>query len=112
MAAAPLSLALPPCPGCAGGGEVNGLVCGECGGSRRLTAARRRRRRLPSLLRVADVLSVPVGSSIRALPAAVMVAGVSLGLGEITGHVFGHGLTPWVTLLAVGVFGGLIDRQL
>jgi hypothetical protein len=38
------------------------------------------------------------------LPGLLGAAAVSAGLGELAGHVFGHGLAPWVALLVAGVF--------
>lgn len=37
---------------------------------------------------------------------------VSLGSGEVVGHVFGHGLAPWVALTVAGAFALAIDRRL
>jgi hypothetical protein len=39
----------------------------------------------------------------RALPGIAGAAAVSVGLGEVAGHVFGHHLAPWVALLTAGV---------
>lgn len=55
-----------------------------------------------------------IGLGRRCLPALPGVAGavaVSLGVGQITGHIFGRGLGPWVTLLVAGGFALAIDRQ-
>jgi hypothetical protein len=104
----------PPCPGCAGGGEVNGLVCRECGGSRRLTS-RRRRRRLPSLLRVADALATPAGNLVRwsaSLPGLAGAGGVSYGLAAVVHSVFGQVPVLAVAALAAGVFALALDRRL
>ena len=43
-------------------------------------------------------------------PAAA--AAVSIGLGELAGHVFGRGLAPWVGLLVAGGFGLWMAREL
>lgn len=54
------------------------------------------------------------GRVLRVLPSVPGLAGagaVSLGTGMICGHVFGHGLAPWVTILAAGGFGLLRDRR-
>ena len=43
----------------------------------------------------------------RSMPMWPGIAGaacISIGLGEVTGHIFGRGLAPWVALLAAGVF--------
>lgn len=37
---------------------------------------------------------------------------VSAGAGEVTGHVFGHGLAPWAGILVAGVFALALDRRL
>lgn len=37
---------------------------------------------------------------------------MSFGLGELAGHVFGHGLTPWVAVTVAGVFALALDRQI
>lgn len=37
---------------------------------------------------------------------------VSVGSGEVVGHVFGHGLALWVALTVAGVFALAIDRRL
>lgn len=107
MAAAAL-LALPFCRDCAGGGDVNGVPCG-CGGSGRKGAVRRRRRLSLSSVAgpLADVAGWSVGRVLSLLPTVPGVAGaamVSLGLGELAGHVFGHGLAPWVAITAGGAF--------
>jgi len=108
----------PPCPGCAGGGEVNGLPCGECGGSTRLAPPKRRRWRR-RLLRVADTAATPAGTavgrslaSLPLLPGILGAIGLSIAAGEIAGHVFGHGLAPWVGLAVSCMFGLLLDRKL
>lgn len=68
---------------------------------------------------VAGVLASAAGRAAgRVLSVRHLVPGVTggvmvpLGTGEIAGHVFGHGLTPWVTLLAAGVFALVLDRRL
>lgn len=43
-------------------------------------------------------------------PAAA--AAVSVGTGELAGHIFGRGLAPWVALLLGGGFGLWIAREL
>ena len=107
--------ALPPCSGCAGGGEVNGLPCAECDGSTRLALPRRRRWRLPSPLKIADALAVPAGTVVRwsmSLPGLLGAGGISYGLAATV-----HGLVPRVPELAAGlvvagVFALVLDRRL
>ena len=43
-------------------------------------------------------------------PAAA--AAVSVGAGELAGHVFGRGVAPWVALLLGGGFGLWMAREL
>jgi hypothetical protein len=55
------------------------------------------------------------GRVLRVAPTVPGVAGaglVSLGAGEVTGHVFGHGLAPWVAAAVGGVFLLLLDRRI
>lgn len=118
MAAAAL-LALPFCQACAGGGEVNGLPCRECGESGRLRPARRRwRLRRPSLGPLADVAGWSVGTVLSLAGLLPLVPGVggavmvSLGAGEVAGRVFGHGLALWVGLAVGGVFALVLDRRI
>lgn len=51
-------------------------------------------------------------ASLPAVPGVGGAAAVSLGLGELAGHVFGHGLTPWVAITAGGLFALLLDRRI
>ena len=37
---------------------------------------------------------------------------VSVGAGGFAGHVFGHGLTPWVAVTAGGMFALALDRRI
>jgi hypothetical protein len=46
------------------------------------------------------------------LPGIGGAAMVSVGSGELAGHVFGHGLAPWVALGVGGVFALLLDRKI
>ena len=50
--------------------------------------------------------------SLPAVPGLAGAAMVSVGLGELAGHVFGHGLTPWVAVITGGVFALLLDRKI
>ena len=64
---------------------------------------------------LADVAGWLTGRVLLSLPAVPGLAGagmVSLGLGELAGHVFGHGLTPWVSVAVGGVFALMLDRRL
>lgn len=105
----------PPCSGCAGGGELNGLECAECAGSGRTAVRRGRRRRFPSPLRVAGALAAPAGTLVRwsmSLPGVAGAGAVSYGLAAIV-----HGLAPRVPELAAGlvvagVFALALDRRL
>jgi hypothetical protein len=117
-AALRIPLASLPCPECAGGGEINGVECRGCGGRKRLSA--RARRDWRALLRkpalaAATAAGTAVGTAAglsRALPGLGGAAGLSVALGAIAGHVFGHGLTPWVALAAGSVFALALDRRL
>lgn len=51
-------------------------------------------------------------ASLPAVPGVGGAAAVSVGLGELAGHVFGHGLTPWVAITVGGVFALVLDRQI
>ena len=65
--------------------------------------------------RVVDVAGVVTGRVLAALPSVPGLAGagaVAVCAGEVTGHVFGHGLAPWVGGLVGGVFLLLLDRRL
>lgn len=118
MAAAALSLAsLPPCLSCAGGGEINGLPCRECGGSSRAGVLRRSwRDRLVSL---ADKASAPVGNAVgtalrwsMSLPGLAGAAGVSYGVAAVA-----HGLVPRIpevpaAVLVAAVFALALDRRM
>lgn len=116
---AAVALALPPCPGCAGGGKVNGLACRECGGSSRLRPASRLRGLRSRLLALADRVSVPAGNAVgtvlrwsAALPALGGAAGMSYGLAAIA-----HSLAPRIpempaAVLVASVFLLLLDRRL
>jgi hypothetical protein len=55
------------------------------------------------------------GRALRIAPTVPGVAGaaaLSVCTGGLAGHVFGHGLTPWVAGLVGGVFLLLLDRRL
>ena len=48
----------------------------------------------------------------RILPGLAGAAAVAAGLGEIAGHVFGRGLSPWVACAVAGVFGIRIGSEI
>jgi len=48
----------------------------------------------------------------RLLFAPAAAAAVSAGVGELAGHVFGRGLSPWVALVMGGGFGLWMAREL
>ena len=48
----------------------------------------------------------------RVVPGLAGAAMVSVGAGELTGHIFGRGLAPWAAIAVGGVFALLLDRQL
>jgi len=65
--------------------------------------------------RVAEAAGKLAGRVLRAAPAVPGLAGaglVALGAGEVAGHVFGHGLAPWVASVTGGVFLLLLDRRI
>lgn len=113
--AAVIPLTGPSCLRCAGGGEVNGVTCPECGGSR--TGRRPRHRwgvRGPAH-RVALALAAPAGAVVGwsvNLPGIGGAAAVSWGLADVV-----HAVVPQVPALGVltvaaGVFGLIADRRL
>lgn len=114
-AAVRVPLALPPCTGCAGGGEVNGVTCRSCGGSTRAGGRRRRWSwRRPGhrlLLALATPVGLVVGWS-RSLPGIAGAAAVTYGVSAVV-----HGLVHQVPELGVaalvaGGFGLMMDRRL
>lgn len=65
--------------------------------------------------KTAEVAGWVTGRSLmatRALPGIAGAAAVSVGTGELASHVFGHGLAPWVALLAAGVFALALDKRI
>lgn len=109
----------PACPGCAGGGEVNGVPCPECRGSRLAKPQGRRWSFRSSVHRLADALAVPAGSVVGTamgwsslLPGVGGAAAVSWGAADVV-----HSLAPSVpmlgaTVLVAGIFGLVMDRRL
>jgi hypothetical protein len=56
-----------------------------------------------------------IGRTLSLLPLVPGIGGaamISLGTGEFAGHVFGHGLAPWVALAVGGVFALFLDRKI
>ena len=117
--AAPLPRLL-PCPGCAGGGELNGLPCRECGGKGRQVP----RPRLPASWRKvlhgwADAAARPagvvVGRALRwsaAVPGVAGAAAVSIGAAMIVHGVFHQVPGVGVAAAVGGLFCLLMDRNL
>jgi hypothetical protein len=108
-------LAAPPCPGCRGGGEVNGVECRDCGGSSRAGVRIRRW----GLRKLAHKLATPAGRRVgvalnwsKTVPGIGGAAALTFGV-----SVIGHAIWHWVPAYAVaailaGTFGLLIDRRL
>lgn len=64
---------------------------------------------------LADAAGWTVGRALSLLPLLPGTAGaamISVGSGEFAGHVFGHGLAPWVAVTVGGVFALLLDRRI
>jgi len=64
---------------------------------------------------VAVRLATLAGTAVRlsrALLGPAAAAAVSIGLGELAGHVFGRGLAPWVAIVIGGGFGLLLASEL
>jgi len=74
--------------------------------------AERRTRLLVGLATAAGTLLRAGRGPVRALPGLAAAAAVSVGLGELAGHVFGRGLAPWVALTAGGVFALRLAAEL
>lgn len=53
---------------------------------------------------VLRVSRVPLRRGRQAVAGVAGAAAIALGAGELAGHVFGHGIAPWATLLVAGVF--------
>lgn len=114
-AAVRVPLALPPCPGCRGGREVNGLECRECDGTGRAGGRRRgwswRGPGHRLLLALATPAGLVVGWS-RSLPGIAGAGGITTGTAVIV-----HSAWHWVPVYAVaalvgGAFGLMMDRRL
>jgi hypothetical protein len=63
------------------------------------------------LLRAAKWAGLAVRAG-RALFAPAAAAAISVGAGEMAGHVFGRGLAPWAGLTVAGGFGLWIAAEL
>lgn len=119
MAAAALSLAsLPPCLSCAGGGEINGLPCRECGGSSRAGKVQRRPWR-DWLVSLADKASAPVGNAVgtalrwsMSLPGLAGAAGVSYGTAAVAHGLVGRIPEVPAAVLVAAVFCLALDRRM
>jgi hypothetical protein len=46
------------------------------------------------------------------VPGVAGAAALSVAAGEVAGHVFGHGLTPWVGLGVGALFALALDRRI
>jgi hypothetical protein len=115
VAAVRAPLAAPPCPGCAGGGEVNGLDCRECGGRGRVRGKVRREWRL--LLRSRPVLAAAAAAGTvvgwsRTVPGVGGAAAVTYGVAVTVHGVFRQVPALGVAALVAGAFGLLADRRL
>jgi hypothetical protein len=78
-------------------------------------AAHRRDWRAQLAGRVADLAGKLTGRALKiapTVPGLAGAAGFSVCLGGFAGHVFGHGLTPWVAGLAGSGFALLLDRRI
>lgn len=108
-------LALLPCPGCAGGGEVNGLTCRDCGGSKRAAVKRRRW----TWRRLLDRAAAPAGAAVgtvlgwsRTVPGVGGAAAFTFGV-SVVAHSAWHWLPLYgVALVIGGVFALALDRKI
>ena len=65
--------------------------------------------------RAAELAGKATGRVMALLPTVPGLAGAAMAsvcTGELAGHVFGHGLAPWVAGLVGSVFLLLLDRRL
>lgn len=98
----------PRCPDCRGGGEVNGVPCRGCSGSR--PKARR-----PLGWALLGALATPAGTVVRwsmSLPGVAGAAGVTFGVSVIVHAVFRQVPALGVAALVAGAFALLLDRRL
>ena len=114
-AAVRVPLALPACPSCRGGGEVNGVECRECRGSTRAGVKRRRWTWRGLLDRAATPAGVVAGTVLgwsRTVPGIGGAAAVTFGAAGAA-HAIWHWLPVLYPALVIGgVFALLLDRQL
>ena len=78
-------------------------------------ALRRRLRAREVAGPLADAAGWTAGRLLSLLPLVPGIGGaavISVCTGELAGHVFGHGLAPWVAGLVGGVFALLLDRRI
>jgi hypothetical protein len=116
MTAATAPLRLPACPGCAGGREINGVVCRDCGG----TGRQRAQPRMPAALRALGrrwslAGAEAAGTLVRwsaSVPGVAGAAGVTIGVAMIVNGVFQQVPRAGVALVVGGVFGLLADRRI
>ena len=76
---------------------------------------RRRLRDWLALTPLPEAAGWVTGRTLASLPLLPGLAGslmVSLGSGEFAGHVFGHGLTPWVAVVVGGAFALRLDWRI
>jgi len=116
MTAASVSLALPPCAGCAGGGDVNGVPCRDCAGTGRQRGAPRIPAGLRALGRRWSLAGAGMaGTLVRwsaSVPGVAGAAGVTIGAAMIIHGVFPPVPGLGVALAVGGAFGLLMDRRL
>lgn len=76
---------------------------------------RRRLRTSGAAIAITEGAGTVLGRILSLVPLVPGVGGaamVSVGAGEFAGHVFGHGLAPWVALAVGGMFALLLDRRI
>lgn len=110
-----MPLALPPCPGCAGGGEVNGLPCRDCKGAGRAGRLPRSLRLRARLAGLPGAAATAAGTAVRwslSLPGVLGAAGVSYGTAAVVHGVFRQVPELAAGLLVAGVFALALDRRI
>lgn len=112
--AAPL-MGAPPCPFCAGGGEVNGIPCRHCAGRGRLAVKRAGVAWRAIWRRGSLAAAGAAGTVVRwsaTIPGLAGAAGVTMGLALTVHSVFPRVPAVAVALLVGGCFGLAVDRRL